>query len=210
MRYEELLKSLTLAEANRATEIPDPIRRVEFLTGSLLGREVAQEALGVDRDQISIQRMCADCGGPHGRPAVRWKVSGRRDLSNSKGLDLSISHAGGWVVATCVTQGRVGVDIEDRAVVLDIESVAGRILHPNEFRLTRGLDRDYLLRTWVQKESLLKASGEGLRLPMSGICLGGGAVRTWDEHPEHVGRIDLRVLETPLGLIGAAVLIAAP
>lgn len=205
----EPLNVLTPAEVSRAAAIPGPSRRAEFLMGSLLGREVVQEATGVDRDQVSIERTCTRCGGPHGRPTVKSKASSSRHLSEFHTVDLSISHSAGWVVAACVRQGRVGVDIEDRSTALDIESVAAWLLHPSELQLAGSQDRDALLRAWVQKEAVLKASGEGIRLPMSGLCLGEGELQSWDEHPEYVSQIELQVLETPPGLLGAAALIAS-
>jgi len=199
----QTLRDLTPDEVRRAATITDQVRRAEFLSGSQLAREVVQSALDVDRGSISIDRTCADCGGPHGRPVIRPVA---REGAHASG-DLSISHSAGWTVVAFVRDGRVGIDIEDRSRSLGIESVARLILHPEEYGDGRRHDRDSLVHTWVQKESILKASGEGIRLPMSGMYLARDRLEEWDAHPEYVGKVELLALEAPPGLIGAAALI---
>jgi 4'-phosphopantetheinyl transferase len=110
-------------------------------------------------------------------------------------------------VVAFVRDGRVGIDIEDCSRSLGIESVARLVLHPEEFGDGRRHGRDALVHTWVQKESILKASGEGIRLPMSGMYLADDRLEEWDAHPEYVGKVELSALEAPPGLIGAAALI---
>lgn len=199
----QTLSDLTPDEARRAAAITDQVRRAEFLSGSQLAREVVQSALDVDRGSISIDRTCADCGGPHGRPVIRQAA---REGAHVSG-DLSISHSAGWTVVAFVRDGRVGIDIEDRSRSLGIESVARLVLHPEEFGDSRRHDRDALVHTWVQKESILKASGEGIRLPMSGMYLAEDRLEEWHAHPEYVGKVELLGLEAPPGIIGAAALI---
>ena len=97
---------------------------------------------------FSLARHCPRCGsGGHGRPYF----AGRHDLA------VSLASAEG-VTAAAVTRGApVGVDIEhlDDARFAGIGDV---LLHPDE----HAAGAAELARTWVRKESLLKALGVGL------------------------------------------------
>ena len=110
-------------------------------------------------------------------------------------------------MAAFTLHGRIGVDIEDPSRADRIEFIRERVLHPDELCSGQLHDRDALIRAWVRKESILKASGEGIRLPMSGICLVDQELTKWDAHPEIVMKVHLRDLEAPPGLIGAVALI---
>ena len=107
----------------------------------------AAESLGATGD-LTLARHCPRCGsGGHGRP----HFAGRHDLA------VSLASAEG-VTAAAVTRGApVGVDIEhlDDARFAGIGDV---LLHPDE----HAAGAAELARTWVRKESLLKALGVGL------------------------------------------------
>lgn len=108
----------------------------------------AAESLGAPAGDLTLARHCPRCGSDeHGRP----HFAGRRDLA------VSLASARG-VTAAAVTRGApVGVDIEhvDEDRFAGIGSV---LLHPDE----RAVGAAELARTWVRKESLLKALGTGL------------------------------------------------
>jgi 4'-phosphopantetheinyl transferase len=107
----------------------------------------AAQSLGATGD-LTLARHCPRCGsGEHGRP----HFAGRHDLA------VSLASAEG-VTAAAVTRGApVGVDIEhlDDARFAGIGNV---LLHPGE----NAAGAVELARTWVRKESLLKALGVGL------------------------------------------------
>ena len=98
--------------------------------------------------QVTCAHLCPRCGSDrHGRPLV----VGRPDLG------ISVAHAGGATAVAGVRDATIGVDIED-ASEDRFSSVATVLLHPRE----RADRPDALARTWVRKESLLKALGIGL------------------------------------------------
>ena len=110
---------------------------------------------GVSTTAVELIQVCARCGGPHGQPRV--------DIGGRPGPAVSLTHAGGFV-ATAVAEAAVGIDLEplDRSHA-DIEAV---LLSPAEQRAWADVERRErpraLLHTWVRKEALLKAIGEGL------------------------------------------------
>lgn len=131
--------------------------RDRFALGGVLLRAVVAEISGVHLSAVTIDRTCPDCGAPHGRPQV---VGGD--------LEVSISHSGD-VVAVAVTEaGPVGVDIEIVAR-WDYSRVLGYLCTPAERRLVRGQRDFYAL--WTRKEAILKATGEGLRRPMTEVVV---------------------------------------
>ena len=205
LRHDDAVHcDLAPAELVQASEITSQWRRAELFTGSQLARDVVHMALGTARNSIWIDRTCSECESPHGRPVVR--LLDEANPRNQCG-DLSISHSAGWTVAAFTLHGRIGVDIEDPSRADRIEFIRERVLHPDELCSGQLHDRDALIRAWVRKESILKASGEGIRLPMSGICLVDQELTKWDAHPEIVMKVHLRDLEAPPGLIGAVALI---
>lgn len=143
-----------LGEAERARA--DGFRRPEdrrlSLVASLAVRAVAARSLGVAPADVPVRRRCPRCGGPHGAPYVE------------RGPLLSVSHcAGVVVVAACPLP--VGVDAEpvDRT---DVHDVAGLLLDPDE---PVPADPAGLLRTWVRKEAVLKATGVGLTVDLATV-----------------------------------------
>lgn len=132
----------------------------------LLRREVARHR-GIDPSLVTTARLCPACGSPrHGRPiATLPRGVAPVQVSLSRSLD---------VVAVAFTgEGAIGIDVE-RADVPTFTGFDGVVLHPNEKTATV---RDRAV-VWARKESLLKATGDGLDVDPSTIELSGA-----DEHP---------------------------
>ncbi len=108
----------------------------------------AAALLGAPVEDPRLARSCPRCGSDrHGRPYV----VGRRDLA------VSLSATAG-TTAVAVTRGEpVGLDVEHLDEVR-FAGVGDVLLHPEE----EACDVGDLARTWVRKESLLKAAGVGL------------------------------------------------
>jgi 4'-phosphopantetheinyl transferase len=116
----------------------------------------AVEHLGMPADDLTLARHCPRCGSDrHGRPYV----VDRPDLAVSLTSVSEVSGASGASGATGVAVSRglpVGVDVE-RIDEDRFARLGDVLLHPAEHvDGTAGLAR-----TWVRKESLLKALGVG-------------------------------------------------
>ena len=140
-------------------------------------------------DEVRIGRSCPHCGSSqHGRPVLLGGAGRRPDLS------LSLSRAPGMVLVAVSCHHRVGVDIErlDAAGTLASTTV---VLHPEEH--ARGAAE--LTRVWVRKESVLKATGEGLRVDPAQVRLSAPdeepRVLEWpaDHDPGSVWMADMRI-----------------
>lgn len=108
------------------------------------------------------------------------------------GWRTSLSHADGAIAFAACATGPVGIDIEHAGRAADIDGIADEIWHPAERETFRDASRaqrtQALLETWVRKEAYLKASGTGLREPMSRFALPVGEAMRLDPHPEYDGR----------------------
>jgi 4'-phosphopantetheinyl transferase len=123
----------------RDTYRPGSADRDRFTLGATLLRIAAGHAIGVAPEAVRIDRTCAACGQPH----------------------VSLSHSGYWVVVAATRLGPVGIDVEE---------VGATKYH----RLLRhvaaeGEEVEDFVQTWSRKESVMKATGDGLRARMTGI-----------------------------------------
>lgn len=135
-------------------------RRVEDAHALL--RDVVATYCEVGPDSVRIGSRCPHCGSQeHGRP-LAWIGTGR------PAPHVSLARAGSLLVVAVTDAGPVGVDVEpaQAASFPGFDQVA---LHPAE-HVTDDAGRT---RTWVRKEALLKATGDGLRVDPRTVRLTG-------------------------------------
>ncbi|MFD7626287.1 4'-phosphopantetheinyl transferase superfamily protein [Streptomyces sp. NPDC059851] len=168
-------EALTPQEHARAAAFRRRSDREDFVAAHLLARLVAARVAAADARDLHLVQHCADCGGPHGRPAFQ----GRPDLT------VSLSHAPG-VVAAAAGRHPVGVDIERLdATPLPPEAMAHVLAPAEQRRLAEAgpAAQAVFLRTWVRKESLIKCGVTDLagmhRIDVSDIPDGGRYDAKW-------------------------------
>ena len=149
-----------------------------------------------------MDRTCDRCGAQHGRPRVV-----------GSGIELSVSHSGDLVLVAVSDGSPIGVDVEEITArgPVDHNRVAMRVCDPSE-RPHLGNLRDFLV-YWTRKEAVLKASGDGLRVPPAHVVVTPPdlppAVLAWRGRP----RLDCQMANLELGpgyVASLAVLTAAP
>jgi 4'-phosphopantetheinyl transferase len=149
-------------ERRRAGRYRRRLDRQRSLTGAWLLRTAVAAQTGERPGDVLLDRTCPDCGHQHGRPRLPAGV----------GIEVSVSHAGERVAVALTRLGAVGVDVEfsarpgsfDRELAEN--TLSGRELAALAASAKPGGD---FLTLWVRKEALLKATGHGLRMPMSRI-----------------------------------------
>jgi len=144
-------EALDASERTRAAALRDPADRLRYVASHVALRRLLGEATGVRPGAVVILRSsCVSCGEPHGKPYL------------DDGPAFSFTRSGRWAAVALSTAATVGVDIERAQDHARLAPLADTLLAPGE-------EPHDLLRTWVRKEALLKATGEGLTRAMTGV-----------------------------------------
>ena len=101
--------------------------------------------------------------GPHGKPALATDTGG-------VALRFNVSHSHGLALYA-ITRGReVGVDVERIRPKVAQEKIAERFFSPREVTVLRALPTPLqataFFACWTRKEAYIKATGDGLSLPL--------------------------------------------
>lgn len=124
-----------------------------------------------------------------GKPVVGEFVAnawGKPELPGS-GLEFSISHSGDDVWLALTRDGPVGIDVEQATKDIPFRDLA-RTFHPDEAADIRNCAESELwstfFRCWTRKESVIKAAGRGLSIPLDSFVVDTGATcHDWLRQP---------------------------
>ncbi|WP_019630033.1 4'-phosphopantetheinyl transferase family protein [Actinomadura atramentaria] len=192
--YAALLDDVEKARRERYLR---PADRDRFTLGAALVRLTAAARLGVEPERVQVDRTCPDCGAPHGRPRVPGP------------LHLSVSHSGDRVALAVSAHGPLGVDVEAASGRLG-DDLAAHLLAPGE----AASGEAELLAYWTRKEALLKATGDGLREPMTRLRVSGPTetprLLEWSGRPGLAERFTLRRLDPGPGHAACLALLDHP
>lgn len=150
------LALLTRAETQRMASIQSTDDAYRFAIGTILAKQVIGAHLAVEPRDVVVDRHCHGCGREHGRPNVPY-----RDIW------ISISHAGRLVGVSISQAGPVGIDVEP-VETRDLREIASYILGPEE---AGDASSEELLRYWVRKEALVKATGDGITIGLDKVIV---------------------------------------
>jgi len=86
-------------------------------------------------------------------------------------IDFNLSHSGAFVVCALSNEGKVGIDIEE-VKSINLEHLEGQFTANEWLNITDAIDpyREFYS-CWTKKEAILKASGEGLNMPLTQLQL---------------------------------------
>ena len=155
-------------------------------------RSAVATYLEVDPVAVQTGRLCPRCAGTdHGRPVVLPAGGDRRPV-----VHVSLSRAAGRTVVAVTTAGPVGVDVE-HVDAAGFDTFARVGLHRDEV----ADDAPSRTRTWVRKESLVKATGDGLTVDLRDVQVTApaeapGLVR-WDARRTQLPPVQMVDLDVP-------------
>jgi 4'-phosphopantetheinyl transferase len=133
-------------------------------------------------------------------------------------MELSLSHSGRWAVVAVGRGAPVGVDVERLAGPFDPARLAARVLSAAELASYRGLaatrQRRAFVTYWTRKEAVLKATGEGLRVPPAALTVSPPRARPrlldWSGRPDAPGRTHLYRLSPGSGHVATLAVLGRP
>jgi 4'-phosphopantetheinyl transferase len=160
----DLADVLPDAERERAMRFRFEADRACYVAAHALARLVAGRLTGEAPKLLHFDAVCANCGGPHGKPRVR-----------GTSLEMSISHSGQRVAVAFTWGVPVGVDIEDLVPPRADASLIERALSAEEQAALAAVAADghnaAFLRYWTRKEAILKATGYGLAVALQAVTV---------------------------------------
>ncbi len=156
-RVQSLQHTLTPDEQNRAARFHFERDRRHFVVARGVLRAILGRYLGVQPHQLRF------CYSTYGKPAL-VAAPGQDTLS------FNLSHSGGLALCA-ITRGRqVGIDLERIRTDVEHEHIAERFFSSQENAALRALPpalrAEAFFNCWTRKEAYIKASGEGLSLPL--------------------------------------------
>lgn len=117
---------------------------------------------GLERRGMNLEEM-----------SYHYGINGKPYLSGGKDLYFNLSHSEEMVICAISSQ-EIGCDIEK---ISDINlKIADRFFSVTECEMiasqkTERLKREMFFRLWTLKESFIKSTGMGMRLPMNAFCI---------------------------------------
>lgn len=156
----ELGAILHLSEVVRANRFVFPHLQRRYRVGRAVLRAALAHFTGIAPASFELEF------GPQGKPMLPG------------GPSFNVSHSEGRLLLAITSKGRIGVDIEIRREVGDLEALARANFAPDEAAMVLAApksERDQaFLETWTRKEALVKALGGGLSIPLNSFSVAGG------------------------------------
>ncbi|WP_143018826.1 4'-phosphopantetheinyl transferase superfamily protein [Geodermatophilus sp. DSM 45219] len=194
------------ADLVRRARLACPADRRRLTAAAAVARLVLGAALGTPPAALQIDRTCATCGSPHGRPR----------LPDEAGLHFSVSHSADCVVVAVLPGCPVGVDVETvgRFAPGEVAALAECALAGPEREHLAGLPEPEQPQAftgyWVRREAVLKATGQGLGVPPEGLVVSPPSTAPRVLRHDDAGPVWLRDLPAPSGAVAALAGLGTP
>jgi 4'-phosphopantetheinyl transferase len=154
-RWQELLSDDESARASRFHFLRD---RQSFVASRAILRTILASYLAIDPRELSFaysKKEKPSLGPTHAK-------------SN---LQFNVSHSGGVALFAFGLQREIGVDVEHVRRNVEVEAIARRFFSAHEQMQLAALPIEERVeafyRCWTRKEAYIKATGDGLSLPLS-------------------------------------------
>jgi 4'-phosphopantetheinyl transferase len=150
-------KILSADEWARAARFRFAIDRQRFVVSRGLLRMILASYLATEPKDLNFSYSGKD------KPSLAAAQSG-------SGVEFNISHSGGIVLLAFARAREVGVDVEQVRSDFEIDAIANRFFSAQERQQLAALPQEErfaaFFRCWTRKEAYIKATGDGLSLPL--------------------------------------------
>ncbi len=155
--FDDLIRSLSPDEGRRADRYVYQKDRRDYISSRGILRNILGRYMHCEAADVTIDYSF------DGKPTLGLSMQ-------SAGLEFNLSHSSGYL-AVAVTQGvKVGVDIERMRTIPDMDLIATHSFsqyEQNELSLLPSEEKSSgFFRCWTRKEAYLKATGNGLSIPL--------------------------------------------
>jgi 4'-phosphopantetheinyl transferase len=154
-RWQEVLSPDEKGRASRFHFLAD---RQRFVAARALLRKILAAYLNTGPASLNFsysKREKPSLGGVHA----------------ASGVTFNVSHSGGIALYAFTVRREIGVDVEHMRNDFDVEPIAQRFFSARERGQLAALPKeeriDAFFRCWTRKEAYMKATGDGLSLPLS-------------------------------------------
>jgi len=156
-QMDKLAASLSSDELGRAERFRFAKDRARYVIGRGVLRALLADYLGATAKDVRFRY--SEKGKPELMPAP-----GR------PGIQFNLAHSGDLVVYGFVKERRVGIDVEEVRFDFRTDEIAERFFSDAEREALRKLPESQrhagFFRCWTRKEAYLKATGDGLSMPL--------------------------------------------
>jgi 4'-phosphopantetheinyl transferase len=153
-RWQKILSS---DETARAVRFHFAVDRQRFTISRGLLRTILASYLATTASGLNFSYSSRE------KPSLSPAYSG-------KGLTFNISHSGSVALLAFTRRRKIGVDVEQIRSNFEVEAIAHRFFSAQEQQQLAALPQEQrfeaFFRCWVRKEAYIKATGEGLSLPL--------------------------------------------
>jgi 4'-phosphopantetheinyl transferase len=154
-RWQKLLSS---DESARASRFHFPRDRQSYVASRGVLRTILASYLAMEPSELSFSYS------PREKPSLAPAYAERS-------LQFNVSHSGGMALFAFALRREIGVDVEQVRRDLEVEAIARRFFSAHEQMQLAGLNVEEkveaFFRCWTRKEAYIKATGDGLSLPLS-------------------------------------------
>jgi 4'-phosphopantetheinyl transferase len=151
-------KLLSLDESTRAARFHFSHDRQRFVASRAVLRTVLASYLATDPNGVNFSYSKKE------KPSLGAVHAG-------KDVTFNVSHSGGIALFAFTRKREIGVDVEQIRRDFDVEAIARRFFSAQEQRDLAAFPTeeriDAFFRCWTRKEAYIKATGDGLSLPLS-------------------------------------------
>jgi 4'-phosphopantetheinyl transferase len=163
-RLTQARACLASEELERASRFRFEVHRTRYIAAHAAVRRILSRFLGLPPEDVAFGT------GPRGKPFVGGE--------GGAWLHFNLAHSGDLALCAAGRGREVGVDVEQIRPQVAAERIPERFFSPREVAALRALpieqQQDAFFRIWTRKEAYIKATGDGLSVPLDSFDVSPG------------------------------------